>query len=94
MPLPVPQYQVVENGIPIARLDFAYPIHRLGIEADGYRWHSGVQRWQEDLRRENRLKLLGWTLLRFSWTDVKERPELVASQVRSALETLGKGSPR
>lgn len=94
IPLPLPQHRVVEDGVPIARIDFAYPAYRLGIEVDGYRWHSGVQRWREDLRRENRLKLLGWTLLRFSWADVEERPEQVVSQIRAGLETLGQGSPR
>jgi very-short-patch-repair endonuclease len=93
LPLPLPQYRVIEAGIPIARLDFAYPEYSLGIEADGYRWHSGVQRWGEDIRRENRLKLLGWTLLHFSWADVRDRPELVASQIRSALEK-SQGYPR
>jgi len=75
---------VMDSGQPVARLDFAYPDMRLGIEADGFKHHGGHERWAEDLRRENRLKLLGWTLLRFSWWDVHERPELVASQVRSA----------
>lgn len=94
IPLPLPQHRVIEDGVTIARLDFAYPAYRLGIEVDGYRWHSGVQRWREDLRRENRLKLLGWTLLRFSWADVEEQPERVVSQIRAGLETLGQGSPR
>lgn len=94
LPPPHAQYRVIEAGISIARLDFAYPEHRLGIEADGYRWHSGVQRWGEDIQRENRLKLLGWTLLHFSWADVSKRPELVASQIRNALVSLGQGYPR
>lgn len=94
LPRPILQYHVIEAGIPIARLDFAYPELRLGIEADGYRWHSGVQRWGEDIQRENRLKLLGWTLLHFSWADVTKRPELVASQIRRALESMNQHYPR
>jgi very-short-patch-repair endonuclease len=85
LPIPVPQLVVTDGDIFVARLDFAYPAFRLGIEADGYWWHTGVDRWRDDLRRENRLKLLGWTILRFSWEDVHDRPEYVASQVRSAL---------
>jgi very-short-patch-repair endonuclease len=95
LPPPVAQYEVKEGEALVARLDFAYPSLRLGIEADGYRWHSGAERWRRDLRRENRLKLLGWTLLRFSWEDVHRRPELVASQIRAALavSTGGGASP-
>jgi very-short-patch-repair endonuclease len=87
----VAQFPVLDDRVFVARLDFAYPAIRVGIEADGYRWHGNPEDWRRDLRRENRLKLLGWTLLRFSWEDVHDRPELVASQVRAA---LGRGPLR
>jgi very-short-patch-repair endonuclease len=87
LPLPLAQYRVMEGEAFVARLDFEHPSHRLGIEADGYRWHGSAELWRRDLRRENRLKLLGWTLLRFSWEDVHDRPEIVASQVRAALSS-------
>jgi very-short-patch-repair endonuclease len=83
--LPVLQHAVVTGGAVVARLDFAYPQRRVGIETDGYRWHGSPERWRRDLRRENRLKLLGWMLLRFSWDDVHRRPEAVIAQVRQAL---------
>jgi very-short-patch-repair endonuclease len=86
LPLPVAQYRVMDGAGLVARLDFAYPDHRLGVETDGYRWHGGLERWKRDLRRENRLKLLGWTVLHFSWEDVHDRPDLVANQIRAALD--------
>ena len=89
LPLPVPQHPVVQDGKVVARLDFAYPALRLGIETDGYRWHGGAERWRRGLRRDNQLKLMGWTLLRFSWEDVHDRPEMVASQIRGALMLSG-----
>ena len=89
LPPPVPQYEVHDAHGVVARIDFAYPEHRLGLETDGYRWHSGVERWRQDLRRENRLKLLGWTLLRFSWADLSDRPDQVIGQVRAALSATG-----
>ncbi|MGH2710997.1 MAG: type IV toxin-antitoxin system AbiEi family antitoxin domain-containing protein [Actinomycetota bacterium] len=85
VPMPVPQFRVMDGDLVVGRLDFAYPDHRIAIETDGYRWHGGPERWKKDMRRENRLKLLGWTLLHFSWEDVHDRPELVASQVGAAL---------
>ena len=87
LPVPIPQFRVLDGGLVVARLDFAYPSQRIGIEADGFRWHGSPERWRRDIRRENRLKLLGWTILRFSWQDVHERPEVVASQIRAALES-------
>jgi very-short-patch-repair endonuclease len=86
LPLPVPQYRVVDGDVLVARLDFAYTDQRIGVEADGFRWHGGRERWARDIRRENRLKLLGWTLLRFSWEDVNDRPQSVARQLKFVLE--------
>jgi very-short-patch-repair endonuclease len=83
--LPIPQYEVRTGDLLVARVDFAYPAQRIAIETDGYRWHGGPERWKKDMRRENRLKLLGWTVLRFSWEDVHSRPEAVVGQVRAAL---------
>lgn len=51
LPLPDVQYVVIDNDRTIARLDFAYPSVRLGIEADGYRWHGGREQWARDMRR-------------------------------------------
>jgi hypothetical protein len=30
--------------------------------------------WERDRPRQNRLELLGWTILRFSWRTLVERP--------------------
>jgi very-short-patch-repair endonuclease len=89
LPVPLVQYRVEQGGSVVARLDFAYPVCLLGIETDGYRWHGGRERWSADLRRENRLKLLGWTILRFSSEDIHDRPGDVAQQVRAALHARG-----
>jgi very-short-patch-repair endonuclease len=86
LPGPVAQHEVRDGARLLARLDFAYPACRLGIETDGYRWHSGRERWRNDIRRDNQLKLLGWTILRFTWEDVHRRPAVVVAQIRDGLE--------
>jgi len=43
---------------------------RLALEADGYRWHSGRQAWQRDLRRRNALTAAGWEVLHATWSDL------------------------
>lgn len=77
VPLPEPGYKVGSY-----RLDFAYPHIRLGIELDGYAFHSNRVAWERDLRRQNELLALGWTLLRFTWTDVTQRAEAVIAEIR------------
>lgn len=70
----------------VARVDLAYPPLRIAIECDSDRWHSGRQRRQADLERQNRLVLAGWTILRFTWDDLIDQPHVIIAQVRAALE--------
>lgn len=80
--LPSPEAGVVVGHY---RLDFAYPAIRLGIELDGYAFHSGRDTWEYDRRRNNDLVALGWTILHFTWDDVTRTPHSVISVLRSHL---------
>jgi very-short-patch-repair endonuclease len=66
-------------------LDFAFVAQRIAIEIDGRAWHSTGERFQSDRSRQNRLVLMGWTVLRFTWDDLVRRPDAVIEQVPSAL---------
>ncbi len=55
-------------------LDLAFPAAMVAVEVDGWAWHSGVQEFRADRRRQNALVLAGWTVLRFSWHDLMRRP--------------------
>jgi very-short-patch-repair endonuclease len=78
---------VREDGRFVARLDFAYPLPKIAIEADGYRWHGDVLQWRADLGRRNALTRLGWRVLHFTWDDVKCRPGEVAATIERALRS-------
>jgi very-short-patch-repair endonuclease len=73
-------------GIP-ADVDFAWPEVKLGVEADGYKWHSGRMQWQSDMARQNALAEVGWLILRFSWDDVTRRPRYVIETILAAYES-------
>lgn len=66
-------------------LDVAFPAARVGIEVDGWAWHSDADRFRTDRRRQNSLVLAGWTVLRFTWDDLVHRPDQVLSEIQSAL---------
>lgn len=88
VPRPVIQYEVWHAGRFIARVDAAYPELKLAIEVDGYRHHSSPDAFQRDRTRQNRLVALGWTVLRFTWADVVQRPAMVAQTIREAVNRL------
>ncbi|HET7489453.1 MAG TPA: DUF559 domain-containing protein [Acidimicrobiales bacterium] len=80
LPLPERQFPVERF-----RLDYAWPEAGLAVEVDGYQDHSGLDAFRRDRSRQNRLVLLGWTVLRFTADDVRRRPALVAGQISDAL---------
>jgi very-short-patch-repair endonuclease len=87
LPKPVEQHEIHDRGRLLARVDFAYPEARVGIEADGYRYHSGRVAWQRDRARRNELTSRGWRILHVTWDDLEARPSSVVSQIRAALRT-------
>jgi hypothetical protein len=85
LPRPVPQHRLEdERGFTIARLDLAYIPQRLGVEYDG-RHHFEERAVRQDLRRQNALRSLGWSLLRFNADDVLVHPGRLVTEVRAAL---------
>ncbi len=82
------QHEVWHGGRFIARVDAAYPERKLAIEVDGFEHHSSPDAFQRDRTRQNRLVALGWTVLRFTWDDVVNRPTMVVQQISEAIRRL------
>lgn len=74
-----PEYEVNDFKDGTRYLDFAYirPGIRICFEVDGYGPHLyNISRWQfsDSLERQNQLVIDGWTVIRFSYDQVKEKP--------------------
>lgn len=80
----VPHLNVVVAGRRY-ELDVALPDARIAIEVDGYAYHSGDDRFQRDRTRQNALVGAGWRVLRFTWTDLADRPDYVIAQILQLL---------
>jgi very-short-patch-repair endonuclease len=68
-------------------LDFAYPHRSLDIECDSYAWHMDREAFERDRRRDAELQRLGWTVLRFTWSQLKWQSDWVISQIRHHLDS-------
>ncbi|TMC03091.1 MAG: DUF559 domain-containing protein [Chloroflexi bacterium] len=92
LPMPILQHRVRdERRTVVARLDLAYVESRLGIEYDGGdHWTPTAVR--RDLRRQNALRALGWSLLRFTADDVLHNPTRLLAQVEAARLTPAGGA--
>jgi hypothetical protein len=94
VPRPEPQFEVFdERGTWIARVDFAWPDHKVFVEFDGKVKYQGGLRPGEDpgdvvFREKKREDLIrrvtGWTCIRLTWADLYS-PEATAARVRQAL---------
>ncbi len=83
LPTPTPQYELRDRqGREIARVDFAYPDHRVAIELDGYRFHSDPHTFATDRQRQNQISLEGFTVLRYTARDVRGDPGRILSEIR------------
>ena len=65
------------------RLDFAWPEVSLAIEVHGERWHRRRLRWAKDLDRHNRLTAMGWTILHYTWDEIRSDPDRVIREIVS-----------
>lgn len=76
-----------QPGLPFQqwKIDVAFPEVRLAVEIDGWAWHTDVQRFRTDRRKGNALVGAGWTVLRFTWHDLTDRPDHVLAQIQVAL---------
>ena len=86
--LPRPEVQKelrAKDGRFLARVDLYYGSARLVVEIDGANHRD---RQVSDLRRQNQLVAAGFVILRFTSTDLRDRPEGVVADVRAALRSV------
>ena len=83
--LPEPAIEYPAPWNPHERIDAAYPEARLGIEWDSKAWHLSDRALRNDRRRDREAAIHGWVILRFTWSDLVERPNEVAAQIELLL---------
>ena len=90
--LPSPEVQawiVFEDGTSF-RADFLWRARSLVVETDGYAFHSSRGAFERDRRRDQRLKLAGYEVIRFTWREIADEPERVLGTVRVLLARLAR----
>lgn len=68
------------------RVDFAFPEHRLIIEADGRAWHAMSSAFDTDRMRDNLAQIAGWRVIRVTWRMLVERPQQVETLILRAIQ--------
>jgi hypothetical protein len=76
LPAPVPQYDVVDAGRWLARVDLAWPEAHLIVEYEGEYHFDGLQIARDDVRLA-RLVAAGWRVIRLSAADLRDLDAVV-----------------
>jgi very-short-patch-repair endonuclease len=67
------------------KVDVAFPKLKVAIETDGWAFHTDPEAFHGDRRRQNKIALLGWQVLRFTWLDLTEYPGRVIAEIKFAI---------
>jgi very-short-patch-repair endonuclease len=67
------------------KVDVGFPKQKVAVETDGWAFHSSQEDFQNDRERQNKIALLGWQVLRFTWLDLTEYPQRVLAEIRRAI---------
>jgi very-short-patch-repair endonuclease len=87
--LPRPETGVRVEGYTV---DFVWCDLKLAVEVDGYRYHRAPHKFETDRERDVVLTAAGWTVLRFTWRQLTERPAWVAAKVRACVRARSPAS--
>ena len=82
---PVRQFTITGPDGTTVRLDFAWPEQKVGIEADGFRWHNDFERWQQDAHKHNVLQEMDWRIVRATHRSLRDSPDALPRQVAALL---------
>ena len=70
---------------PGIEVDCYFPTHRLVVETDGWDTHRTRQAFEDDRAKDAALTAAGYTVVRFTWRQLRYDPETVAERIKAIL---------
>ena len=80
--LPAPRTNVRVEGLEV---DVLWPRQRLIVEVDGFTHDGGRAAFERDRRRDARLLVAGYRVLRITWRELTEEPARVIATIAAGL---------
>jgi uncharacterized protein DUF559 len=85
--LPPPILQAIIGGY--EEVDFLWPKYRVVGEADGLSKYTSVEDLRHEKLRQDGISQLGFTMVRWTWSEVYRRPDALAHRVLESLVRNG-----
>ena len=91
----VNQWVLDKNGRRISRPDLMYRELRIAIEYEGEHHMVDAEQWHRDINRDDRLRAMGWTVLRFTKKHLEPDQERASiARIRVAISSARASSGR
>jgi very-short-patch-repair endonuclease len=84
--LPSPEANARVGGIEV---DFLWRELGIGVEVDGFRFHSSRRRFEADRHRDTALASIGVHVIRVTWRQITDEPAILLGRVAMALGRAG-----
>lgn len=84
-----PQFEV-QHGSQKYSIDFAIPQLKVGIEVDGYLFHSSDEQKRSDKERDAKIASHGWTIMRFTDDEIDSKLRLIIETIISCINNKEK----
>jgi very-short-patch-repair endonuclease len=91
VPRPVTQYVIERRGTFVARVDLAWPEHKVAVEYDGV-WHAAGEQIHRDRRRLNRVLGAGWVVLHVTAQRLRDDFDGFVAELKAALRQASRPS--
>ena len=80
------QHVIDYYDMPLTIPDFAFPKDKIAIYCDGYEFHADRGSFQKDRQQSRDLQLQGWSVLRFTGSEILNDTDSVVSTIQQAVK--------
>jgi hypothetical protein len=94
LPQPKSNYALDVSDHPGLEADFYFPEYRLVVETDGWETHKTRRAFEADRAKDAALTAAGYTVVRFTYRQLRDDPDTVADRLKAILRPRGPASPR
>jgi hypothetical protein len=85
LPRPLCNHVLDAPDHPGLEADFYFPTHHLVVETDGFEAHRTRQAFEDDRAKDAALTAAGYTVVRFTWRQVRDDPQTVADRLTAIM---------
>ena len=78
---------------PGLEVDAYFPTHRLVVETDGWTDRHTRQAFEDDRAKDAALTAAGYTVMRFTWRQLRDDPQTVADRFRAGCSRAFASAP-